>query len=339
MAHPVRLTNDAASPTPSKSTLSASEAAQPISSRAIASHGSSSAEAGDWRCHSSTETSNVSRSSWASSSALWCCRGLGTGQVTWTSDAPVGGRCGGQGAWRGRHRLRVRDQSRRFRLLEAVPSWTFSPRPGVVAAGVYTSSPAAGARRYVAVNTAGVIFYSGLAVDPRGTVKAHRADALAGRWADLRGSLEGRFCIASVPRSGPVGVEVMLDPLGLEQVFTAEFDGGTIISNSVGVFDRIGVDQALDPLGLSLLVSVGWVGADRTLRARCGSSTVDRSCAGTSRVVHRPPSTTPHGAISPRGSVERSPDPSSSNSRPSAGTRQYGPRSARRARVSAHGRS
>ncbi len=161
----------------------------------------------------------------------------------------------------------LRDQSRRFRLLEAVPSWTFSPRPGVVAAGVYTSSPAAGARRYVAVNTAGVIFYSGLAVDPRGTVKAHRADALAGRWADLHGSLEGRFCIASVPRSGPVAVEVMLDPLGLEQVFTAEFDGGTIISNSVGVFDRIGVDQALDPLGLSLLVSVGWVGADRTLRA------------------------------------------------------------------------
>jgi asparagine synthase (glutamine-hydrolysing) len=161
----------------------------------------------------------------------------------------------------------LQDATRELRMLEPVPSWTFGPHRDVVAAGVHTVTPALGPRKYVSLGPDAATFFTGLPVDPEGAIEAHRADHLLERWDELHTFLEGHFVAVRLHREGPTTAEVVVDPVGLEQVYVVDVAGGTLLSNSVRVLDQVAGLSGLDPLGLSLLAAVGWVGSDRTLRA------------------------------------------------------------------------
>jgi asparagine synthase (glutamine-hydrolysing) len=161
----------------------------------------------------------------------------------------------------------LRTATTQLRMLEPAPSWTYGPHRGVFAAGVHTVPPALGPRQYVTLDPDTATFYTGLPVDPSGAIEAHRAGNLVDRWDELHSFLEGHFIAVRLHREGPTAAEVVVDPIGLEQAYVADVAGGTLLSNSVRVLDHAAGLTGLDPVGLSLLVSTGWVGSDRTLRA------------------------------------------------------------------------
>jgi asparagine synthase (glutamine-hydrolysing) len=109
-----------------------------------------------------------------------------------------------------------------------------------------------------------VVFYSGHLVDLTGTLAAHDAEALARHWERLPQSLEGHF--AAVRLGGtPATIELLIDPLGMEQVYYYRQGSMWLVSNSVRLLRSIGARDTLDALGLCLFLVLGRLVGDRTL--------------------------------------------------------------------------
>jgi asparagine synthase (glutamine-hydrolysing) len=130
-----------------------------------------------------------------------------------------------------------------------------------------TPSPAALPRVYTHQCESGITFYSGLPVDPTGQISAHRARDLHEGWETRTGCLEGQYCLVHFLHS-PLSLEIQTDPLGLEQIYYSRSGNAWVLSNNATIVARTFGLSTFDPLGVSLALSMGWVGADRTLLER-----------------------------------------------------------------------
>ena len=130
-------------------------------------------------------------------------------------------------------------------------------------AGVHNSSAWLGPRRYVQLAPDAITLYEGTAVDAFGKIATASADGLAAAWEELPERLEGQYVAV---RATQTALSVLVDPVGMEQVYYTQLDGQWLISNSAGLLADIADRRSLDRLGASLLLTWGWVGADRTLR-------------------------------------------------------------------------
>jgi asparagine synthase (glutamine-hydrolysing) len=159
------------------------------------------------------------------------------------------------------HRL----QREVYPLVDSETLWHHQVGDSVLVACVHSAAAAALPRCYVSNSDRHVTIYDGFPVHRTGRFEVLRADQLCAHWDELPQSLEGTFAIARMTHT-PVSIEVLTDPLGTEEVFSLHQGETWLISNSVRLLERIGKVTALDPLGLSLCFTIGWVGADRTLR-------------------------------------------------------------------------
>ncbi len=144
-------------------------------------------------------------------------------------------------------------------------AWHREPSPGVLFGSVPSPASITGAREYVHAEPDQTIVFDGLPINPAGTYAAHRAEDLGANWENLPDVLEGRFCILRI-LAEPLEIELITDPLGVEQVYCYEAGRSSILSNSAGLIQRaLGLTE-LDPLGAGLFLGLDWVGGDRTLR-------------------------------------------------------------------------
>ena len=143
--------------------------------------------------------------------------------------------------------------------------WYDHTKEEIFAASVHTAESAAEPRRYVVRDNDHITFYDGILVDRTGTFDAHRAEDLSAHWARLAESLEGRFAVVRASRSRP-RIELLIDALGIEQVYYVRLGKAWLISNSIYLLEQVSSSRELDPLGVSLFLAMGWVGSDRTLR-------------------------------------------------------------------------
>src|SRR5262249_5435334 len=67
-------------------------------------------------------------------------------------------------------------------------------------------------------------------------------------------------------RASESSVEVITDPVGMEQVYYARLEGGWLIANSVTFLLRIIGGQPIDTRAASFFLCQSWVAEDRTLR-------------------------------------------------------------------------
>lgn len=114
-------------------------------------------------------------------------------------------------------------------------------------------------------NAKQLTMYCGLPVHPTGEFPAHQAPALSGHWDQLANVLEGQYALVRA-EFDPPRLELLNDFLGMEQVYYARRGEQWLISNSVQLIERIAGPRPLDLMGASLMISLGWVAADRTLR-------------------------------------------------------------------------
>jgi asparagine synthase (glutamine-hydrolysing) len=144
--------------------------------------------------------------------------------------------------------------------------WSYSsPCGAVFLASMHTADHAAAPRRYVVRGANEIVLYAGLPVSISGAFEAHRAEALAAHWGELTEDLDGQYVVLRATAE-PACVELQTDILGMEQVYCHGQRETWLVSNSVRLIERISGPKVLDPLGVSLFLSIGWTGADRTLR-------------------------------------------------------------------------
>ena len=149
--------------------------------------------------------------------------------------------------------------------LDSETTWRYGEGGTVFAAGMHTAFKVASPRRYVWSSGNQITFYDGCIIDRNGSFSAHDAQMLCSNWERLPDVLEGQF-VAVRFIDNPPCIEVMTDPLGMEQVYYICRGDMWLVSNSVNLISRISKASALDSLGLSLFLSIGWVGGDRTLK-------------------------------------------------------------------------
>ena len=89
---------------------------------------------------------------------------------------------------------------------------------------------------------------------------------MRGRWGELDGTLEGQFSAGYIDLQSE-RVELLLDTLGLAQVFVARQEGGILASNSATLIEMLLGSRSPDPLGVSSFMGLGWAAAHRTLSA------------------------------------------------------------------------
>lgn len=136
---------------------------------------------------------------------------------------------------------------------------------GLFVGSLAPSDAFAGPRRYRVEDASGGCLFDGCAVDATGRVSAHDAADLQASWHGLTGSLEGQFTLVRYT-SRPATLDVITDPHGMKQVYVRRIDGGWLVSNSVALLHRIRSDSPLDATATSLLLTMGWLPGDRTLR-------------------------------------------------------------------------
>ncbi len=145
--------------------------------------------------------------------------------------------------------------------------WQTAPHPNVFAACMGTGQSAAAPRRYVAESAGHLGFYDGCLIDREGRFEAHDAGALLAHWDELAGRLEGQFAAFRLAKDEPA-IDMITDPLGMEQVYYLEDGTSCIVSNHVELIASSVDAGGLDFRGASQLLTMGWVGGDRTLRER-----------------------------------------------------------------------
>ncbi|MGD8394430.1 MAG: hypothetical protein PVF43_03015 [Candidatus Eiseniibacteriota bacterium] len=148
--------------------------------------------------------------------------------------------------------------------LDPGTTWLREAVPGTFAVSMHTPTAAIGRRRYRHETPGEVVLYDGSLIDRCGEFAALDARQLARHWDALEERLEGHFVIARLG-SDPPRLELLNDALGLTQVYHRQVGEGWVVANSVTLIERLLGRTALDPLGASLMVGLGWTGADRTL--------------------------------------------------------------------------
>lgn len=143
--------------------------------------------------------------------------------------------------------------------------WHYSQAETVFAAGIHQPNHAIAPRQYVSLSSEQVVFYDGCLFDRTGSFNAHHAQDLALHWQQMHEVLEGQFVAVKVTEK-PLCIELMLDCLGMEQVYYFHQGDRWLISNNVRLIERLSKISAWDPLGVSMVLGIGWVGADRTLK-------------------------------------------------------------------------
>lgn len=160
--------------------------------------------------------------------------------------------------------------------LDPATAWAASSRNGtIVAAGLHHGMDRSGPRRYVARFSSKVTWFDGLPVESEGRFLGCDAQALAAHWETLEGSLEGQFNAVQLDLEGE-RVEVLLDSLGMTQVFFARRDGGVLVSNSATLIASLLGLSSPDPSGVSSFLGLGWATGESTLtrdvRVLCGGA-------------------------------------------------------------------
>lgn len=150
--------------------------------------------------------------------------------------------------------------------LEGNESHTFhlaTPEGGRISLHVWIEEKAyRGEREYIYDSGDEVVFYTGLAfhrdlghcyVD----AKAFRDD-----WASLGDRIDGRFAALRLDKIKRQ-VELLLDPVGLLNVYIFRGDGETLISNRLEAI-RANASLSIDLEGLGSFIACGWYLADKT---------------------------------------------------------------------------
>lgn len=130
---------------------------------------------------------------------------------------------------------------------------------------LHTNAVVASPREYVAASDGCLIFFSGTPISWDGKIVPHCAADLARNWSQLPEKLDGQFAAVKVDLQN-LQIEVLTDPLGMEQVYVHHCGSTVVISNSVRLIEQTCGLTAIDEIGASLFLSLGWVGGDRTLR-------------------------------------------------------------------------
>jgi hypothetical protein len=130
-------------------------------------------------------------------------------------------------------------------------------------ASVSHSARAAAPRRYTAVIGDDFVTYDGCPYDPTGVVVASDAASLHRHWSQLSDILEGQFVVV---RCGPgPTLELLVDPLGLAQVFVTRLGGAWLVSNSARLLALASPEcRTGDIVAADLYMMLGWTTSDRT---------------------------------------------------------------------------
>jgi len=132
-------------------------------------------------------------------------------------------------------------------------------------AGIHTATKAITPRRYLYEVDNEVLLYDGVAIDTSGTFKAYDAEQLAHHWTSLPSVLEGQFCVVRVLGT-PGCIEVLVDSLGMYQLYYITMPNGMLLSNSIELINRITGSFSLDTIGASYYLGMGWAAGNTTLR-------------------------------------------------------------------------
>jgi asparagine synthase (glutamine-hydrolysing) len=161
-------------------------------------------------------------------------------------------------------------------VLDPATAWTASSRSAtIIAAGIHHATERCGPRRYVSRTSSKVTWFDGLPVESEGRFQGCDAEALAKHWDALDDSLEGQFNAAQLDLDEE-RAEVLLDSLGLVQVFVAHRGAGLLISNNATLIASLLGLRSPDPLGVSSFLGLGWAAGESTLtgdvRVLCGGA-------------------------------------------------------------------
>ena len=145
---------------------------------------------------------------------------------------------------------------------ETVRLWNTGP---AFVGTIQTSDAVASPREYVATSVDCLTLFTGTPISTDRTLVPHRATDLQNHWVQLPQLLDGQY--AAVQVDGRQGrLEVLTDPLGMAQVYVHQQGATVVVSNSVRLIEETCGLTGLDAIGASLMLSLGWVGGDRTLR-------------------------------------------------------------------------
>ncbi|MGI9205091.1 MAG: hypothetical protein ACR2Q3_13835 [Woeseiaceae bacterium] len=122
-----------------------------------------------------------------------------------------------------------------------------------------------GTRSYIDENDDAIVVYDGLPVDPSDRFAAHIASELQRNWDDAAHALDGYFCGIRILKRN-LQTELQLDNFGAHPVYYWSEGDTWLISNSVGLLDKLSGANELDSAGVSRYLSMGWVAGNRTLR-------------------------------------------------------------------------
>jgi asparagine synthase (glutamine-hydrolysing) len=108
-----------------------------------------------------------------------------------------------------------------------------------------------------------VTFFEGSLVDPRRCLAGNDAAELDRSWEEIPAIAEGQYVAIQATRET---LELITDPVGMEQVYYARAGNGWLVANSVTLLLRVVGSRPLDREGASSFLCLSWVGQDRTLR-------------------------------------------------------------------------
>lgn len=160
--------------------------------------------------------------------------------------------------------------------LDPATAWSACSHGGAITAvGVHHAPERCGPRRYLTRDATQATWFDGLPVERSDRFRGCDAEALGANWSTLESCLEGQFNAVRLDFPGE-RAEVLLDTLGLVQVFVARDGDGWLISNSANLIASTLELRAPDPLGVSSFLGLGWAADDRTLtsgvRILCGGA-------------------------------------------------------------------
>lgn len=150
-----------------------------------------------------------------------------------------------------------------FPQLDYKNIWSFYDK-NIFCCSVHTNHDLCTPKEYVLENENEILLYDGCVIDASNKISLIKPKDIISKWERKTTDFEGQFSLVRIDKKKST-ITLVTDFMGMGQVYYYRKDNTWIVSNHIGILQKITRINGLDNYGVSLLLTMGWIAGKHTL--------------------------------------------------------------------------
>lgn len=150
-----------------------------------------------------------------------------------------------------------------FPQLDYKNIWSFYNK-NIFCCSIHTNHSATMPKEYIYENEEEILLYDGCIIDALNKISLIKPKDIIINWERKTKDFEGQFSIVRIEKKTS-SIILVTDFIGMGQVYYYRKNNTWLVSNNIGILQKITKLRCFDSYGVSLLLTMGWIAGKHTL--------------------------------------------------------------------------